>query len=498
VGVSIRKTRTASNATAVQVVRYERRRVVVLKHIGSAHREEETLVLVNKAREWIAWSTLQVPLFSNGANDMVAKSALRLTGTSHRFTYAALTAYAQRCGFNALEDTLLLDLAIMRLVEPTSKLRAIALLDQYFGVRHAERTLYRSIPKMHAHKEQAQRIAVAYAKDVLSCDLSLVLYDVTTLYFESFKADELRVPGFSKDGKPQQPQLVLGLLVTREGFPLGYELFPGNTFEGKTMLPVLGAFAKAHHVTTPTVVADAAMLSVKVIEELMGLGLSYIVGARLANAPPKVIERIASELGQQEGLPVRMATKHGDLVCAFSGKRYRKDKAAFELQIKKAQALVAKGEPGRRAKFVSSAKGKDPYVLDTALMAKTERLLGIKGYCTNIPRQQLSDNDLIARYHDLWHVEQAFRMAKSDLAARPIFHHTQSAVRAHLLICFVALVLGRAIELACGRSLRSAMDALWKVSDGELLDTTTGEVFTLREEIPQETKDLLNALGLSY
>lgn len=497
-GVSIRKTRTGSKATAVQVVRYERRRVVVLKHVGSGHTAGEVEVLVHKAREWIAQSTLQVPLFSNGTNDMVAKSALRLTGTSHRFTYAALTAYAGRCGFNALGDTLLLDLAIMRLVEPTSKLRAITLLDQYFGVRHAERTLYRAIPKMHAHKERSERIAVAYAKDVLFCDLALVLYDVTTLYFESFKADELRVPGFSKDGKPQQPQIVLGLLVTREGFPLGYELFPGNTFEGKTMLPVLKAFAKAHRVTTPTVVADAAMLSVKVIEELIGLGMSYIVGARLANAPPKIIERIASELGQQEGLPVRVGTKHGDLVCAFSGKRYRKDKAAFELQIKKAQALVAKGEPGRRAKFVSSAKGEDRYVLDTALMAKTDRLLGIKGYCTNIPRQQLSDSELIARYHDLWHVEQAFRMTKSDLAARPVFHHTQSAVRAHLVICFVALVLARAIELASKHSLRRALDALWKVTDGELLDTTSGEVFTLREEIPQETKDLLAALGLSY
>lgn len=497
-GASIRRTRTASGAVAVQVVRYERRKVVVLKHLGSAHDEQQEAALMSAARNWIEASTLQAPLFAEDAKTPLSPDMLRLQGISHRFMYAVLTGFAVRCGFGSLGDQLLLDLAVMRLVEPSSKLRAITLLDTYFGVCHAERTLYRNLPKIRRHKAQAERIAVAYAKETLSSDLALVLYDVTTLYFETFKADELRVPGFSKDNKPQQPQVVLGLLVTREGFPLGYGLFPGNTFEGKTMLPVLERFAKVHGVETPTVVADAAMLSVKLLADMVKQGFSYIVGARLANASPKVIEQISSGLGQQEGRTLRIPTKHGDLVCAFSAKRYRKDKATFDKQITKATELVAKGEPGKRAKFVKSVAGKEPYKLDSDLMAKTGSLLGIKGYYTNIPQKVLSDKMVIERYHDLWHVEQSFRMAKSDLATRPIFHRSDQSIRAHIVICFVALALARAIEMASGHSLRNVLDLLWKVSDAHLLNTDTGQAFTLRSEIPLETKAILKSLGLSY
>lgn len=495
---SIRKTRTASGAVAVQVVRYEQRKVVVLKHVGSAHDPGQEAALMEAARGWIEASTLQVPLFVDGAKAQLSPDALRLQGISHRFTYAALMGFAMRCGFGNIRDQLLLDLSIMRLVEPSSKLRAITLLDTYFGVCHAERTLYRNLPKISRHKAQAERIAVKYAKETLSCDLALVLYDVTTLYFETFKADELRVPGFSKDNKSQQPQVVLGLLVSREGFPLSYGLFPGNTFEGKTMLPLLERFAKEHQVQTPTVVADAAMLSEKVLDQLVQQGMSYIVGARLANTSPKTIDLICAGLGQREGCTFRTRTKHRDLVCAFSPKRYRKDKATFDLQVSKAQALVAKGEPGKRAKFVKSAKGRDPYVLDSGLMARTERLLGIKGYCTNIPQKVLADKQVIERYHDLWRVEQSFRMAKSDLASRPIFHRAQQSIHAHLVICFVALAMARAIERAAGCSLRHALDQLWKVSDAHLLNAATGQAFTLRSEIPLETREILDALGLSY
>jgi len=205
---------------AVQVVRYERRRVVVLKHLGSAHDERQEAALMSAARNWIEASTLQTPAFADSAKAPLSPDMLRLQGISHRFMYAALTGFAVRCGFGSLGDRLLLDLPVMRLVEPSSKLRAITLLDTYFGVCHAERTLYRNLPRIRRHKAQAERIAVAYAKETLSSDPALVLYDVMTLYFETFKADELRVPGFSKDNKPQQPQVVLGLLFTREGFPL--------------------------------------------------------------------------------------------------------------------------------------------------------------------------------------------------------------------------------------------------------------------------------------
>jgi transposase len=343
-----------------------------------------------------------------------------------------------------------------------------------------------------------EKIAVSFAKNTLSDDLSLVLYDVTTLYFETFEADELRVPGFSKDNKSQQPQIVVGLLVTREGFPLGYEVFKGNTFEGHTMIPVLDAFAKAHDVATPTVVADAAMISRENVAKLKERGLSYIVGARLANVSPSTIVRIAALLAQKDGATTRIVTEHGDLVCDFSAKRYRKDEHEMKKQITKAEALIAKNEPGKRAKFITREEEKDTYALNEALVGKTKSLLGVKGYYTNIPKEMLSDKDVVARYHDLWNVEASFRMSKSDLATRPIFHHKEDAVRAHMVVCFVALAVGRYLERITGLSLRGVRDILWGVTDAQIFDAVTKETIVLRSVMNEEVIALSKKLGLSH
>lgn len=492
---SIRKTKTASGATAVQVVRYEKRKVVVLKHVGSAKTDGELVALIESAAAWVR-DSVQQTLFAKEPRRHIALSTARLLGVDHVFARDALLDVARTLGFETLASPLLLDLAIMRIVEPSSKLRAIELLDRYFGVRYAERTVYRTLPKLAGKKAGVEAIAVSWAKQGLSSDLSLVLYDVTTLYFETFEADDLRRPGFSKDNKPQQPQIVVGLLVTREGFPLGYEVFDGNTFEGHTMLPVLRDFAQRHGVETPTVVADAGMLSRENIRKLKEEGYSYIVGARLANAPDTIVEQICAALNEKDGATVRATTEHGDLVCAFSAKRYRKDKADMDAQIKKAEALVAKGEPGRRARFVR--KTDDAYDLDEALKARATRVLGIKGYYTNIPECTLGNEDVVARYRDLWHVEAAFRMSKSDLAARPVFVRAGDAVRAHMLICFVALMMGRHIEMKTGLSLRAARDTLWNVADARILDTATGETITLRTEVNAEAKSLAKKIGSSY
>lgn len=494
---SIRRTRTASGATAVQVVRYVNRRVRVLKHIGSARTEEELIALEEKGRLWYRLSCEQDTLFTPASGRLIVEGTTFL-GAWRTLAHDTLKAVAQRCGLDALGDPLLVDLAIMRLVEPASKLRSLALIETHFGIQYAPRTLYRALTSMVQHKQAVERIAVRYATDRLKDQLALVLYDVTTLYFESFKADELRVPGFSKDNMAQQPQIMVGLLVTREGFPLGYEVFPGNTFEGKTMLPMLDEFVAAHHVAMPTVVADAAMLSHKLLDEITARGLSYIVGARLGTSPLKLTAKISTALGQRNGAMIRVPSKHGDMVCSFSDKRYRKDKRTLDAQVAKAKSLVNKGEPGKRSKFVKQASGKDGYVFNEELFNKATSLLGIKGYCTNIARKELSDAEVIARYHDLWQVEKAFRMAKNDLAVRPIYHRTQMAVRSHILICFVAVIMGRSIELATGKPLRRVIDELWAISDARLFHEHSRTEDRLRSPVPPSTTELVLKLAMSY
>lgn len=465
-----------------------------MKHIGSGKIKEEIGALVEGAESWLARETMQQSLFGKTPRRTLPLVHARYAGVTHHFAYHILAAVAEKLGFAALNSTLLLDFAYMRILEPSSKLRAIELLKRYWNISYAESTVYRVLPMLSKRKAEVEAVAVAWAKKGLSSDLSLVLYDVTTLYFETFEADDLRVPGFSKDGKSMQPQIIIGLLVTREGFPLGYEVFKGNTFEGHTMLPVLLSFAKTHGVAAPIVVADAAMISRENVKKLTEHGCLYIVGARLGNASPSVVGEITATLGGKDGATIRIVTAHGELVAAFSAKRYRKDKAEMERQIAKAESLIKKGESGKRAKFVKKTEGKR-YALDEALKKKTLSLLGIKGYCTNISKEQMDDETVIARYHDLWHVEQAFRMSKSDLLTRPIYHRTEEAIRAHLLICFVALAMGKHMELVTGLSLKRIVDLLFSVTEAHIIDTVTKETFTLRSEPSTDVGNVLKKLG---
>src|SRR5690606_2381543 len=335
---SIRKTRTASGAIAVQVVRYVNRRVVVLKHMGSAHDQAGVDQLVEQALAWYEGQP-QGTLFPTAGKPSLVVEGTEFLGSWHTFAHGVLSKLAEHCGFHALGDALLQDLAIMRLVEPASKLRSLHLLDEYFGIHHARRAFYRRLAQMAALKERAEGIAVRYAKDSLCDGLSLVLYDVTTLYFETFTTDELRVPGFSKDNMPQQPQVVVGLLVTRSGFPLGFEVFPGNTFEGKTMLPILEAFIAKHEVSTPTVVSDEAMLSQDLLKEIAQRGMCYIVAARLANAALALIDDVSKAREKRDGRSIRLPSLNGDMVCSFSSKRYKKDRHPLVKAIAKVELM---------------------------------------------------------------------------------------------------------------------------------------------------------------
>jgi transposase len=244
------------------------------------------------------------------------------------------------------------------------------------------------------------------------------------------------------------------------------------------------------------VVADAAMLSLQNNGELKQRGLSYIVAARLANLPAATIDQISLCLSGVDGKTIRVPTKHGDLICSFTTTRYRKNLREMQKQIDRANYLVATGEPGRRAKFIAKEHG--TFTLNQPLIQKTRKLLGVRGYYTNLPEKLINDKQIIDYYHDLWRVEQAFRMTKSDLAARPIFHHKEHAIKTHILICFLALAITKHIELATRATPRKTKDLLWQITEAEILDTTTGETHTLQTEKPPQTTTFLQTLGITY
>src|SRR3990167_4097427 len=496
----IRRTKTSSGATAIQVVRYENRKLVVDKHIGSAHSKDELSILLRNANHWIEKEGGQGILLDTEpkrTSKLINLETVEYRGVTYRFAYEVINAVLGRLGFTNLNNPLCLDLVLVRLFEPASKLRSVELMKKYFGVTHGLRQVYESLPKLIKHKTEVERLLVSQATNGGRIKLSFILYDVTTLYFESFEPDNLRKPGFSKDGKSQQPQIVIGLLVDTEGFPLGYEVFAGNTFEGNTMLPVVQDFCTAHKISSFTIVADAAMISMKNVKELKEKKLSYIVGARLANISPILIDRITDDLKEHVHVQtIRISTEHGDLISSFSDSRYRKDKSDMERQIIKAKRLVLEKNLGKKAKFLAVSGGTCEF--NEVLATKALKLLGIKGYYTNVPVATMNDTEITEHYSNLWRVEQTFRMSKNDLETRPIFHHLEDSVKAHMLICVMALATGKYMEQKTELSLRRINDILKSVTDAQMADTVTGKAFTLRSTLSDETRDLLEKLNSPY
>ena len=493
----IRTVRTASGATAVQVVWYENNKRKIAKHIGSAKNNEELEVLRSAAQQFISEHEPQCSLFHESNSQVVSFDHIEVTRVSHRFARAMLLQLARRCGLGELNE-LYLDLAVMRIIEPCSKYRSLELLRRYFDVHYSE-YIYECLPKLLHEKGNIEAAAITTAKS-FNDTFALLLYDVTTLYFETHKPDDdLQARGFSKDDKSKQPQVVIGLLVTAQGFPLIHEVFKGNTFEGHTMLSVLKQFQEQHNTEKPIIVADAAMLSKMNRSALENEGYQYIVGARLANTKPCFIQQVCDQLPKQDGEMMRFPYpgETYDIVCTYSHARYKKDKRELDKQIEKAKSLIAKQEPGRRAKFIKKSKeANKPYLLDEALKKKTEQLLGIKGYCTNISLDALSNEKIVEYYHDLWRVEQTFRMTKSDLKARPIFHHKHDAIHAHLLICFMALMIGKYLEIKTDGSVRYVRDLLWQVQEVHLRDPSSGKERIASSPMPEELAQILDKLGL--
>lgn len=478
--MKIRLVKTASKATAVQVVRYANNRRIILQHIGSAHGQGELEELMTIAQEWIKDYSKQLSVFPDESpNRLLHLNHCTFVGVQYLFFRQQIEAIQDKMGFSALPP-LLTDLVIMRIFEPSSKLRSLELLEQYFGVKHSRKSYYKIAPQCIELKEKVEQKVVNFAKAYYSFNFDFVFYDVTTLYFETFEEDELRKNGFSKDNKSQQPQILVALMVTQEGFPIAYEIFSGNTFEGHTIIPVIQNFIKINKVQEFTVVADAAMISSENITQLSKNSINYIVGARLGNISAKLLETIDQQIVRQDGKNIRIKTELGYLICSYSAVRYRKDLYEMNKQIEKAKQVIDEPSKSRKQKFTTTKDQK--LELNQELIEKTKKLLGLKGYYTNLEEKLVENNTIIARYHELYKIEQAFRISKSDLQTRPIFHFKEQPIKLHLLICFMALVISKHIEITAQVSIKKFLDESKKIVSGQILNHITNKTVTIKAD----------------
>ncbi|MBM3283895.1 IS1634 family transposase [Candidatus Gottesmanbacteria bacterium] len=492
-----RTTHTASEKTAVQIVEYQGKHTRVIKHIGSAASDEEVKLLKEQAHLYIRKITGQIPLFplnDNSKSKILHLNKIKYLGFRYTFLYETIYRIFSILKFNSLTE-LLTDFVLIRIVEPTSKLRSLELLEEWFGRKYKKSSVFKKLLTFILLKEEIEKLIVNYARKHLSFDFTLVFYDVTTLYFETDNYDDFRNFGYSKDNKGSQPQIVIGLLVNKDGFPLYFEIFEGRTFEGHTLIPSVKAIKQKYDIKDLTVVADAAMISIDNIKLLKEHFVNYIVGARLGNLKHALLEEISETLPRKDQSSIRLVTSCGDLICDYSLKRFTKDSREMEKQIKKANIIL--NDPSRilkRCKFIRGTR-KTRYAINEELIEKTRKLLGIKGYYTNL---NLPNEDVIEQYHYLWTIERSFRIAKSDLKIRPVFHRKRDTIRVHVLICFMALAVVRLIEIKTRKSLKKILKLFRKVTDARILNLLNDEEIILRTEISEDTKKILRLLGLPY
>lgn len=498
----IRTTKTGSSSTAVQVVKYSSGKTIIIKHIGSASDKSELALLKYQAEYFVEKLTGQQSLFVSSDNQKENKIIQSRYARSVGIKYSLLSQLFHHLfhvfTFNDLGKPLLNDLVMARIINPSSKLQTIIFLKEMFDISYSETDVYRELPTFSDLKEEVEKKIIAFAKKHLNFNFTVVFYDVTTLYFETFKEDKdnFRKPGFSKDNKFNQPQIVIGLIVNQDGFPVSYDIYAGNTFEGHTLIPSLTEFKKKHCVEKLTVVADAAMISLANVEALIRNNINYIVGARVSNLSDGLIQEVSESLDMVDKASYRLTTDRGILICDFSKKRYWKNKNEMEGQLAKARKYEGKADTlPRKIKFLKNIT-KTKTVINEELIKKTKLLLGIKGYYTNLEKE--SNETIICQYHNLWHVEKSFRMAKSDLQTRPIYHFKNKAIHSHILICFMALAVGTYMELSTKKSLQKILKITKRAVEVKIKDKITGDIITIQPELSTELQELLKKLSFTY
>lgn len=535
----MRKVRTASGAVAVQVVRKHRGQRTILAHVGSAHTDAQLGVLLEKARQIAAEDQgaldIEVPartqsvdgiadwrtgalVLSPGVSKGVPAPPGRTAATFSRLLYDTLGAVYDWLGFGAVNDAVFRDLVIARIVEPTSKADAARVLTDLGAETVSYRTIQRHLVKVNTGNYRDIIAGKCFTHAVDRGGLSLLLYDVTTLYFEAEDEDDLRKVGYSKERRVD-PQIVVGLLVDRTGFPLEVGCFEGNTAETTTMVPIITAFAERHDLgQTPMVIAaDAGMLSATNLAALDDAGLGFIVGSRSTKAPGdleshfhwhgdvftdgQIIDTVTPRHAKSSvndvmhrAEPVWSPDDHANAwraIWAYSAKRARRDQKTLYAQETRARAVIAGERAAKSTRFVKTRAG--DRVLDEASLARAQSLVGLKGYVTNVPVTVMPAGEVIAKYHDLWRVERSFRMSKSDLRARPMFHRTRDAIEAHLTIVVTALAVAHNIQERTGLAIANVIKQLRPLRSATIAINRAIETFP--PEIPAPQRQILANLN---
>jgi len=448
----IRKNKNRSGSVSVQIIRKIGRHNKVIKTVGCAHTQREEELLIRIAKDEIEKIEGTQSLFIE-KDDLVVEAFvenienqdIQIIGPQ-----IVLGKIYDQIGYNKIiDDNFFKNLVICRIVYPGSKNKTVKYFRRHLNKDVSVYSIYRFMDKLHTrYKESIEAQTFEHTREILKGRIGVVFYDMTTLYFESSEEDELRIAGYSKDGKHQHPQIMIGLLVAENGYPLGYEIFEGNKAETKTLIPVLEKFRKKFKIEKPIVVADAALLSQRNIDHLTERGYEFILGGRIKNESQQIKEKILT-LKITENQLEEIKHINGRLIISFSQKRKKKD---FQNRQKGLARLEKKVKSGKLTKDNINNRGYNKYLrlkgntsitVDYDKFEKDKYWDGLKGYITNT---NLSKSEVITEYRNLYMIEKAFKISKTDLRIRPIYHRLFNRIEAHICICFAAYAVYKEFE----------------------------------------------------
>lgn len=359
-------------------------------------------------------------------------------------------------------------LVYSRLLDPGSKKKNFENKDQFinqteFQLEH----VYRSLGFLDSQKDNLEKYLNKRLAEQMTRNLAVAFYDVTTYYFESVEADELKNFGYSKDNKVNQVQVVMGLLIDNHGIPISYELFPGNTNDFKTLIPVMLKLKQNYGINKMIITADRGLNSKQNLAMLKSLGFEYIMAYKIRSSSKSVKDMVLDDAGYVCNDPSfkwkvcsyeNSVKVDGDkvvfndnMVITWSAERAEKDKRDRERLVKKSKRLVesksnfkAEMKKGGKKYIQLSLMDEDWITFDEKQVEMDEQFDGY--YAIQASDRTLPPQKVIDIYHSLWKIEASFRVLKSNFEARPIFVWTESSIRGHFAICYLALVIQRYLE----------------------------------------------------
>jgi transposase len=448
----IRKKKNKSGSISVQIVSKSQGKNKVIKSLGCSSDSAVLFKLELKAKQEIQRLESNPSLFVL-EKDILIESFLSEVQNGQIRTIGPELVFGKvfdHIGFNTVNEPLFRHLVIARLAYPLSKLKTIEYLYRYQGISLEISTVYRFLDKLNERlKDTVEQIAFNHTKHVLNNTINVVFYDMTTLYFEASDEDDLRKTGFSKDGKHSNPQIFLGLLIALGGYIIGYDIFEGNIYEGHTLIPTIEKISKKFNLSKPVVVADAGLLSTSNIKELQEKQYQFILGARIKNETTAVKNKIFEAKLKDNEFVVVEKSEDLKLILSYSDKRAKKDEHNRQKGLERLEKQI---KSGKLTKSNINNRGYNKYLkmegeinitIDKEKFEKDKIWDGLKGYVTNC---SLKPEEIIANYKNLWLVEKAFRMSKTDLRIRPMYHRLRKRIEAHICLSFVAYSVYKELE----------------------------------------------------